>query len=1274
MRRRLGLTYGQVFASIILIIFCSLIIPIQTNAAQSVTIDYKQTNLNVSSEPNLSDVLSAAWFKGKLYVGVPPRDPYPGPTHELSSVDLRAEIWRYTPETTTWERVHQSGMFRVPLPYGTIVETARDMAYNVMAVHTDQTGEEALYIGTSVYYGAQARFLRTTDGETFQELNFNPGENIPGVWLVSFKSLVSFNGRLYTTPVTVGDPAMVPQTEVVFESDSVDLANGIFRFRPISEPGFGGSNTNIFEMTVFEDFLYVGIGDPEDAYQMWRTDASGQIPYTWTPVIINGPWSKKFVQISENGFGDPNNSYAWSMAWFKGKLYVGTVRNTLELAAYKDPPPPLDPYPVPIYEDPSELDLKAEIWQYTPDTDSWKRVHQSEEFPITLPDETVAWTARDAGYRSMVVYTDQTGEEALYVGTHIWIGAEARLLRTTDGENFQALAIDPGMALPEDVQLTSFRSLVNFDGRLYTTPVATGGTTLISEVQVVLESVSVDLINGIFHFRPVSEPGFGDETNATIFEMAAFNDNLYVGTGNMVNGYQVWRTDASGPLPYNWTPVIINGAGRGPLNEGTTAMFPFKGKLYVSSAIRRGGYDPQAGLQGPPELIRINPDDSWELVVGEPRQTPDGDKAPISGYWSGFGNIFTGYFWRMEEHEGWLYLGTYDNSTLLPYIPIPDLPSGVTDLIAQWQGGFDLWKSHDGVLWYRVTKQGFDNPLNMGVRTFQSTPVGLFVGTANSFTEGDSAGHAGGAEVWLWRYGDTPINYPPIADANGPDETSEGDLVTLNAHNSSDPDQNIISYEWDLDNDGQFDDATGAAADVVFCDNGLFSVGVRVMDEFGVRDIDNADVLVLNVPATVNAGPDQTVNEGDIVSLTSATFSDGGTADTHSATIDWGDGTVVIGTVIETPYGPPGDTAGADGTVNGSHVYAEHGIYSVSLTVTDDDGAAATDTFDVTVNHVAPVVGSPPPPTTGGSTGGATASGGIFTKAMSFQSDDQKLTIYIPKGTTGKTEAGDPLPEVRIKRVTTSLSLPQDKGFIGLSYDLKPDGATFDPPILVTFIYDPKLIPSGLGPENLTVGYYNEDTQQWVMLDASNITIDPTTNSITALISHFTYYGVIANMEPAEFTIGNLTIIPAEVNIAQNVNVSVMVTNTGDLPGSYEVSLKINGTEVSTRNVTVAGHATEEVTFASVQGTPGSYTIDVHHLSGTFTVKQPRIESIVVKEPPALPSLTPPAPAPPAPVLPAPTHAIPTSAPTPWWLFVVVIVGTAFVLALALWLFVFRTE
>ena len=80
---------------------------------------------------------------------------------------------------------------------------------------------------------------------------------------------------------------------------------------------------------------------------------------------------------------------------------------------------------------------------------------------------------------------------------------------------------------------------------------------------------------------------------------------------------------------------------------------------------------------------------------------------------------------------------------------------------------------------------------------------------------------------------------------------------------------------------------------------------------------------------------------------------DRGTLDTHTATIDWGDGTATEARVVtESPFGPPGSTSGANGTIAGTHVYADNGVYTVTVTVTDDDGAATSDNFTVTlVNH-----------------------------------------------------------------------------------------------------------------------------------------------------------------------------------------------------------------------------------------------------------------------------------------------------------------------------------
>jgi len=196
-----------------------------------------------------------------------------------------------------------------------------------------------------------------------------------------------------------------------------------------------------------------------------------------------------------------------------------------------------------------------------------------------------------------------------------------------------------------------------------------------------------------------------------------------------------------------------------------------------------------------------------------------------------------------------------------------------------------------------------------------------------------------------------PPNQPPTADAGGPYEGDEGSVITLDASGSSDPDGTIVLYEWDLDNDGAYDDATTVSVDIVFDDNDSFTVGLRVADDLGESDTDTVGVTVFNVAPSVEAGPDQTNYQDAVFSLAPATFADPGVGDSHTATIDWGDGTVEAGTVSESD---------GSGTVSGSHTYVDDGTYTVEVCVTDDDGGTGCDTFQVVVLNVPPSVEAGP--------------------------------------------------------------------------------------------------------------------------------------------------------------------------------------------------------------------------------------------------------------------------------------------------------------------------
>jgi len=299
---------------------------------------------------------------------------------------------------------------------------------------------------------------------------------------------------------------------------------------------------------------------------------------------------------------------------------------------------------------------------------------------------------------------------------------------------------------------------------------------------------------------------------------------------------------------------------------------------------------------------------------------------------------------------------------------------------------------------------------------------------------------------------------------------------------------------------------------------------------------------------------------------------------------------------------------------------------------------------------------------------------GVFTEATTIESRDGNVELTIDKGTTGKTEDDKLLSEITITRLAEPPEPPTGSAAIGFVYDLEPDGATFDPSITLTFSYTPSHIPVGVDAEDLVIVFWDEDSGEWVELAAEDITVDPIANTVSAKISHFTYFSAIVYTRPAEFTVSDLTITPTKVDIAQSVTIGATINNAGDLSGSHDVTLKINNVVVSTKRVTLAGHSADKVTFVTIQGIPASYAVNVNGLSGTFTVKPAPTEPIVVTTPstPA-PTLPTPAPAPTAPPVPAPSPA-PTPTPMPWWLIVIIAVATIIVVGAVLWFFAFRRE
>ncbi len=197
---------------------------------------------------------------------------------------------------------------------------------------------------------------------------------------------------------------------------------------------------------------------------------------------------------------------------------------------------------------------------------------------------------------------------------------------------------------------------------------------------------------------------------------------------------------------------------------------------------------------------------------------------------------------------------------------------------------------------------------------------------------GDVPGQPGMMLASAVRYFDGGgTNLAPEPEAGLPYFGTEGAMVLFDAGLSSDPEADPLQYRWDFDNDGRWDtdwssDPTGAWT---YGDQWDGKAKVEVKDATGSAVL-LTNVVLSNMAPWVDAGPAREAVAGRKLAFYGS-FVDPGKLDTHAILWDFGDGST--------------DSEGLSPT----HVYKEPGTYTVTLTVTDDDGGVGTDTLSITV-------------------------------------------------------------------------------------------------------------------------------------------------------------------------------------------------------------------------------------------------------------------------------------------------------------------------------------
>ncbi|MFO0999358.1 MAG: DUF2341 domain-containing protein [Planctomycetaceae bacterium] len=198
----------------------------------------------------------------------------------------------------------------------------------------------------------------------------------------------------------------------------------------------------------------------------------------------------------------------------------------------------------------------------------------------------------------------------------------------------------------------------------------------------------------------------------------------------------------------------------------------------------------------------------------------------------------------------------------------------------------------------------------------------------------------------------TNVNEAPLAVMNGPYVIAEGQNLTVSASGSSDPDGDALTYEWDLDGDNIFQNATGInptmtwaqliGEDPAVNDNGGRNIRLKVTDAAGLSTIVTTTLTVTNTAQTISVSGNATVDSGATYVL-NLSATDPGQDTISSWTINWGDGT-------------PEETV-AGNLSSATHVYTTPGgTRSITVSGTDEDGTwpMTGGPFVVSINNSAP--------------------------------------------------------------------------------------------------------------------------------------------------------------------------------------------------------------------------------------------------------------------------------------------------------------------------------
>jgi peroxiredoxin len=98
---------------------------------------------------------------------------------------------------------------------------------------------------------------------------------------------------------------------------------------------------------------------------------------------------------------------------------------------------------------------------------------------------------------------------------------------------------------------------------------------------------------------------------------------------------------------------------------------------------------------------------------------------------------------------------------------------------------------------------------------------------------------------------------------------------------------------------------------------------------------------------------------------------------------------------------------------------------------------------------------------------------GVLISNLELSSADGEISLSLDKGTALLDKDGEPLQFIHGQITPSPPPSPEEAYIVSPVFNLEPQGATFDPRLLLTLSYHPQELPEGLADSDLYIAYYS---------------------------------------------------------------------------------------------------------------------------------------------------------------------------------------------------------